>query len=69
MESTVLGIIGVFVIFFIAVMLYSFKKSKSIEKLPPPTEGQLGRTAAYLSPFTDSKHVLPDSQTNKNKPQ
>jgi hypothetical protein len=54
-----LVVIGILFLIFIAVMVYSYFSSKKI----PPSEGQLGRTAAYLSPFTDSKHSLPDSQT------
>jgi hypothetical protein len=58
-----LGVIGILVLIFIAVMVHSYVSAKKI----PPSEGQLGRTAAYLSPFTDSKHVLPDSQSKKNR--
>lgn len=60
-----LAVIGILVLIFTAVMVHSYFSAKSIEKIPPPSDGQLGRTAAYLLPFTDSKHVLPDSQTKK----
>ena len=55
----------IIVLVFIVFMVRAYFDAKKIEKLPPPREGELGRTAAYLSPFTDSKHTLPDSQIKK----
>ncbi len=60
-----LVVIGILVLVFIAVMVHSYFSAKSIEKIPPPSDGQLGSTAAYILRSTDSVHVLADSQTKK----
>jgi hypothetical protein len=62
-----LDVAAIFVLVFLVLIVRAYFDAKNIEKLPPPREGELGRTAAYLSPFTDSKHSLPDSQTKKGR--
>ncbi len=61
---TTLTVIGLLVL-IIVVMLYSHFHAKSIEKIPPTTDGQLGSTAAFILRSEDSKFVLADSKAKE----
>lgn len=56
-------------IFILGIIVSISSSGLAIQRIIEKRQGEedLGRTAAYIAPFKDSQHDMPDSQKYKNK--